>query len=285
MNSTVNQACCPNSLPGPWIAQTGRYLALVTLALTIVACSWGEKPRPDKDELAAKIFETARHQLHSARWNDAEKTLKRLIARYPFGERAQEAQLELAYAYYKQHDWEQAISACDKFIRTYPRHKNLDYAFYLKGLVLKSQDRGVIARLTGQSRTANDQTSNLKAFNVFKDLLRRFPDSQYSRDARQRMVHLRNLLAGHAMEIADFYLRREAYVAAINRAKDIMEDYPNSPSTPDALALMVKCYRKIGMDKLAADSEQVLALNYPNYKSVYDDKDDAGLLSFLWPFD
>jgi len=261
-----------------------RTLAIIALALALGACGSEENTRPDKEQVASKLFADARQQLRTARWEDAEKTLKRLIARYPFGDRAQEAQLELAYAYYKQHSWEQAISSADKFIRTYPRHKNLDYAFYIKGLVLLSQDKGIIASLTGQSPATLDQSNNEKSFAVFKDMIRRFPDSRYAPDARQRMVHLRNLMAAHEMTIADFYLRREAYVAAINRAKDVVETYPNSPSTADALAMMVKCYRRIGMDKLATDSEQVLALNYPQSKALHHHEEDSSWYSFLWPF-
>ena len=221
-----------------------------------------------KDWSAQKLYSEAKSSLSEADWERAIDLYEKLEARYPFGRYAQQALLESAYAYYKYYDPDSAISAVDRFIKTYPRHPNLDYAYYLRGLVNFTRGENFMDRLLPRDPSERDAGATRQAFFDFAELVKRFPDSRYAQDAGQRMLFLRNNLAQYEMHVADYYMRRGAYVAAANRAKQVIESYQGTPAVPDALVTLVQAYRKLGMDDLAADAERVLKLNYPDRADI-----------------
>ena len=188
-----------------------------------------------------------------------------LESRYPFGKYSQQGQLDLAYAYFKNEDFEQALSACDRFIKMNPSHLSVDYAYYLKGLVNYKQKHGILERLFPVDPSTRDPGAARQAFFDFKVLLEKFPNSRYSRDAKTRMLFLRNNLAKHEIVVARHYMSINAYVAAVNRAKYVIENYDSSPSINDALAVLVVSYEKLGLNDLARDSRRVLKQNYPDH--------------------
>lgn len=243
-------------------------MRLATILLVLVGLLGGCALLPDqidetKDWSAQKLYSEAKSSLDEADWERAIDLFEKLEARYPFGRYAQQALLESAYAYYKYDEAESAIASIDRFIKTYPRHPNLDYAYYLRGLVNFNRGDNIIARLLPRDPSERDAGAARQAFFDFSELVKRFPQSRYAQDAGQRMVFLRNNLAQYEMHVADYYMRRGAYVAAANRAKQVIENYQGTPAVPVALEIMVQAYRKLGLDDLAADAERVLKLNYP----------------------
>ncbi len=194
-------------------------------------------------------------------YEKAVKTFETLQARYPYGRYAQQAQLEIAYAYYKQKEPESAIAAADRFIKQYPNNPHVDYAYYLKGLVNFNEDLGLLGAVVKQDLSERDPNAAREAFATFKELVTRFPDSLYAPDSRLRMQYLINALARYEIHVADYYLRRGAYVAAANRARNVLTDYPQTPATRDALRVMVQAYDAMGMKDLRDDAQRVLDVN------------------------
>jgi outer membrane protein assembly factor BamD len=205
-------------------------------------------------------------------YNEAQRALQLLESRFPFGRYAEQAQLELIYAHYGNFELEAAIEAADRFIRLHPQHPNVDYAYYMKGLAAYSENQDLFARWLPRDNTTRDTSYAQESFSEFAQLLARFPDSVYAPDARARMVHLRNLLARAEINVANYYFRRGAYMAALNRGRYVVENFPQTPAVADGLAVMVQGYMLLGLDDLAQDSLDVLALNYPDHPSL----DDSG---------
>jgi outer membrane protein assembly factor BamD len=223
---------------------------------------------------AEKLHQEAKDQMDSTNWNKAAKLLEKLEARYPYGTFAQQGQLELAYWYYKDAEPVQALAACDQFIKVYPNHPNVDYAYYLKGLINFNDDLGFFGALVAQDVTERDSKAARESFDSFKVLVQKFPDSRYTKDAIARMNYLVNALASSNVHIARFYLRRGAYVAAVNRVQAALQNYPGAPANEEGLAIMVDAYGKLGEKELRDDTQRVLALNFPNskYLSGYVEK-------------
>lgn len=194
-------------------------------------------------------------------YEKAVKTFETLQSRYPYGRYAQQAQLEIAYAYYKQKEPESAIAAADRFIKQYPNNPHVDYAYYLKGLVNFNEDLGLMGGVVKQDLSERDPNAAREAFATFKELVTRFPGSLYAPDSRLRMQYLINALARYEIHVANYYLRRGAYVAAANRAKDVLTDYPQTPATRDALRVMAQAYDALGMKELRDDAQRVLDIN------------------------
>lgn len=264
-----------------------RHLAAVPVVLMLaLAGGCGTSPEEKAETLEAKdLYDQARSSMKAAQYDTAVKYYKRLQARFPFGPYTSQGLIELAYAHWKNHEPEEAIAVADRFIREHPTHDNVDYAYYLKGLVNFRRDLGITERLLPYERTTRDQTHARQAFLAFQELINRFPDSEYADDARQRMLHLRNNMARHELNIAQYYFGREAFVAAANRAKKVVETYDETPAAPEALVLMVKAYDRLGMKELASDARRVLEHNYPDHPFLTGEgEDEGGLLSWLWPF-
>lgn len=213
---------------------------------------------------ANKLYSEAKGAMSDGAFDKAIKYFEKLEARYPYGRYAQQAQLEVAYAYYKQAEPASAISACDRFIRLHPNHPNVDYAYYLKGLVTFNEDLGLLGHISSQDLTERDPKAAKESFDAFRELVTRFPESKYSADASTRMKYLVNALSAHETHVADYYMRRGAYVASINRAQTAIKTYPDAPANEKALFILVKAYDALGMNDLRDDAERVMRKNFPN---------------------
>lgn len=237
------------------------------LFLTLAACSSGQKQTeyetfPELD--ARELYESALTSLKTGNYNSAIQKLEALDLRYPFGAYSQQSQLDLLFAYHKMGDTASALSTADRFIRQNPRHVNVDYAYYMKGLVNFNSEVGFFQEIFSAKLSERDASSARQAFEDFAELLRRFPDSSYAADARQRMIFLRNRLAEYEIHVARYYMEREAYLAAANRAKYVVEHYPKTPAVQNALEIMVTAYEILELDELASKAKEVLKTNFPN---------------------
>lgn len=224
---------------------------------------------PDKvDETtgwsANKLYSEAKASMTDGGYDKAIQYFEKLEARYPYGRYAQQAQLEVAYAYYKQQEKASAVAACDRFIRLHPGHPNVDYAYYLKGLVNFNEDLGLLGYVSNQDLTERDPRAAKESFDAFRELVNKFPESRYTPDATARMNYLVNALASHETHVATYYLNRGAYVAAINRAQESIKTYPDAPANEEALFIMIKGYDLLGMNDLRDDTERVMRKNFPN---------------------
>jgi outer membrane protein assembly factor BamD len=216
---------------------------------------------PAKQIPVEELYRQAKEELNDENYESAIKLYETLQSRYPYGRYAQQALLEVAYAYYRQGEAESAISSADRFIKQYPNNPHVDYAYYVKGLANFHGEISLVSSLGGQDPTERDPKAAQDSFAAFKDLVTRFPDSKYAPDSRVRMQYLINMLAQHELHVARYYLRRGAHIAAANRAQGILTQYPNSPSTRDALEILVQAYDAMGMTDLRDDARRVLEKN------------------------
>ena len=251
---------------------TSRLLSMALLIglLGVYGCA-KDIAADDPDETELAYYNSARSSLQAANYAVALQKLQLLESRFPFGRYAQQAQLEIIYAYYKSAQSEEARSAADRFIRLHPQHPNVDYAYYLKGIISFDQDKSILSSIIPTDPSARDPGAARASFNDFTELLKRYPSSQYAPDAQNRMRYLRNLLAGIEVHVASYYIRRGAYAAAANRGRYVLENFQGSVAVPDALALMVEAYQLLEMDELARQALQVLSTNFPEHRSL--DKD------------
>ncbi len=213
---------------------------------------------------ANKLYAEAKEALNGGSYDKAVKYFEKLESRYPYGRYAQQAQIEIAYAYWKGQEPVSAIAACDRFIKLYPNHDHLDYVYYLKGLITFNEDLGLLGTVSRQDMTERDPKGARESFEAFKELVTRFPDSKYTPDAILRMKYLVNALATLEVHVARYYMRRGAYLAAANRAQYAVKNYAQAPATEEALFIMVKAYDQLGMNELRDDAERVMRKNYPN---------------------
>lgn len=216
------------------------------------------------------LYESAQRSLFNGDYTDAIERLERLETHFPFGRFAEQAQLELIYANFMQTDYDTAILAAERFINLHPQHQSADYAYYMKGLSNFQRDRGFFDRLLGTPEPLRDVSSARTAFSQFEELLTKFPGSRYARDAQYRMYYLRNVLAEAELNVAYFYLRRDAWVSATNRAREIVEHYPQSAVVPHALVILIEANFKLGLQDAADDALQILALNFPDWPDFND---------------
>ena len=238
-----------------------RLLCLLPLVL-LVGCSWlKEQEDPTKGWNVTKLYRAASAELDSGNYKTAIDYYEKLEARYPFGRYAMQSQLDVAYAYYKADEPESAIAAAERFIKLYPQNPYVDYAYYLKGIVNYNRSVGFLDRYIPTDPAQRDPGSALDAFQDFSELIRRFPDSKYAPDARQRMLYLRNNLAQHEVSVAHYYIKRGAYLAAVDRCNYVIQHYQRTSAVKRALEAMIDAYHRLGEDDLAADAQRVLALN------------------------
>ncbi|HIG40394.1 MAG TPA: outer membrane protein assembly factor BamD [Gammaproteobacteria bacterium] len=241
-------------------------LAPIVCILLITACASDEVADIETTEL--KAYQSAQSSLSSGNYQDAVSKLQLLEARFPFGRFAEQSQLEIIYAYFKSAQPEAARAAADRFIRLHPQHPNVDYAYYLRGMASFEEDQNFLEQFLPIDPASRDVGAAKDSFYDFSQLIRRFPNSKYSPDAQKRMIYLRNLLAQSEINIARYYIRRGAYIAAANRGRHVFEQYQQTPSVPDALAVMVEAYHLLDMPELADEALQVLSTNYANHKSL-----------------
>jgi len=255
------------------VAHKGGIVIAILLGLMISGCSifGGDKDDETQDWSANKLYDKARAAMAEESFETAIGYYEKLEARYPFGQFAQQALLESAYSYYKDDEPESAIAAADRFIKLYPRHPSVDYAYYLKGLANFNRNFGFFQRYIPTDRTQRDQAAALNSFNDFAELVKLYPDSKYAEDARQRMVFLRNSVAEYDVHVGRYYIKRGAYLAAANRGRNVVENYPKTTAVPHALAVMLVAYTLLDMDKLATDTRSVLELNYPEHPVLKDE--------------
>lgn len=242
-----------------------RSLLAALLLLTLAAC--GGLNSSDDETLgwsAQKLYGEAKDAMGSKDWPKAIKYLEKLEARYPYGRYAQQAQLEVAYCHWKDGERASAVAAIDRFIKLYPNHANADYAWYLKGLINFNETLGVLWWLTTPDVSDRDPRSTRDAFNAFKEVITRFPDSKYAEDSAARMRYIVSSLASYEVHVARYYMRRGAYLAAANRAQYAIKTYQTAPAVEEAVFLLARAYDALGMEALRDDAARVMRTNFPN---------------------
>ncbi len=239
-------------------------IAALFLATALAGC--GLLPE-QKDETvgwtANKLYAEAKEAMTDGAYDKAIRYFEKLESRYPYGRFAQQAQIEVAYAYWKTGEPASAIAACERFIKLHPNHPHVDYVYYLRGLVNFNEDLGLLGNIANQDMTERDPKGARESFDAFKELVARFPDSKYAPDSVARMKYLVNALASHEVHVARYYMKRGAYLAAVNRAQYALKNYPDTPAIEEALFVMVKGYDALGMTDLRNDAERVMRKNFP----------------------
>lgn len=248
-----------------------RHFSLLLLILVFALGCSKDEVEEDLEATELAYYTSAQESLRAGNYSGAIQKLQLLESRFPFGRYAEQAQLEIIYAYYKSAQPEAARSAADRFIRLHPTHPNVDYAYYLKGMVSFEQDKNFLANFIPMDPSTRDPGAARESFNDFSQLIRRFPNSEYAPDAQRRMKYLRNLLAQSEIHVAEYYIRRGAFVAAVNRGRYVFENFQGSVAVPDALAIMVEAYTYLEMDDLAEQALEVLASNYPDHHTLDDE--------------
>lgn len=232
---------------------------------------------------AEKFLAEAKKSMESGNYEKAIKLYESLEARYPFGDFSAQTQIDIAYAYYKNDDPDNALAAADRFIKINPRSPGIDYAYYLKGLVNYNRGFGFLDRFLPTDSSQRDPASAREAYDNFADLIRRFPNSKYIADARERMTALRNNLAMHEIHVARYYMKRKAYLAAVNRASTVIEKYDRTPAVPYALQILQEAYTRLERPELANDAARVYQMNYPNGPPV-PEVQNTTFAHRLWDF-
>ena len=240
-----------------------HFLFAALMLILLPACGGKEEIDPNLTE--AELYERAQAAMEKGRYEQAVDHLQAMESRYPFGTYSEQAELDIIYAYFKQYEKEAAYAAAERFIRLHPQHPRVDYAYYMKGLASYTEGQGLLERYMPTDMSRRDPGSARKSFADFSELLTRFPDSEYSPDARRRMVYLRNLLARYEIHAANYLFKRGAYLAAANRGRYVLENFQETPAVPDALAVMIQAYHFLGLDDLSTKSLAVLKTNYPDY--------------------
>ncbi|AGA34127.1 putative component of the lipoprotein assembly complex (forms a complex with YaeT, YfgL, and NlpB) [Thioalkalivibrio nitratireducens DSM 14787] len=239
-----------------------RSLIALIAIITLSGCAGWEQD-PTRNWSASQLYGEAKAALESGDYQQAVEYYELLEARFPFGRFAQQAQIEIPYAYYKAGEPEAALAAVDRFVQLNPRHPHLDYAYYLRGLINFNRDRGFLSRVFPMDPAEMDTSQLDQAFHDFARLLREFPDSRYTDDTRERMIFIRDALANHEVRVAQFYMERHAWVAAAQRARHVVEHYQGAESMPLALAILIQSYRALDLDDHADNTMAVLELNFP----------------------
>ncbi|RUO39253.1 outer membrane protein assembly factor BamD [Pseudidiomarina aestuarii] len=216
---------------------------------------------------AQLTYERAKNNIASGNYSTAAQTLTALSTRYPFGPLSHQIQMDQIYVYYKLADIDKALAAIDRFSRLNPNHPDIDYVMYMRGLVNQRADYNAIQELAGVDRSDRDPSKAREAFDDFADLIRRYPDSKYVGDARQRMVAIKSRLARYELAVADYYVKREAYLAAANRARYVLENYSDTPEAERALEVMADSYGRLNLNELRDDAIATLRENFPNNNS------------------
>ena len=244
-------------------------IILVTFFISLGGCAV-LKDKPENSEeaeaSAEKLFNKGLKHNQNKNYTLAIENFETLESRYPFGPYAQQAQLEIAYANFKKNEPDAALAAIDQFLKINPRHQHIDYAYYLKGLINFNLSRTFLDKFTDRNAASMDALPLKESFSYFRQLVERFPNSRYVEDSKQRMVHLRNLLASHELEVAQFYKKRGAYSAVANRTSYVVEHYQEADVMPEALLMLADAYKQLGLSEAQKETMQVLELNFPDYR-------------------
>lgn len=233
---------------------------LICGAFLLSSCSGKKDEGPERS--ARELYLTAKEELDKGNYQSARNAYEELEGLYPFGKYADQGQLEIIYAYYQNKEYNLAIASADRFIRLHPTHPHVDYAHYMRGLSFYHSNFGLIIRFSGVARSKRDLNASREAFTAFQSLIERYPDSVYNANARQHMVEIRNSLAEQEVHVAEFYMKREAYLAAASRAQYVVENFQGAPVMPEALKIMAQAYDHMDLPDLAAQTREVLAQNF-----------------------
>lgn len=240
------------------------FVYILTITLLVTSCSTsGNKKGQTSEQKVERMYERAKSALQKANYSQAIERYRKLETTYPFGPYTEQGRLDLIFAYDKNNQSEEALEVADNFIRLYPTHKNIDYAYYMRGVVRFEKQISRIDRfLIGAKKHRRDPKPLRDSYNAFAELIQRFPESPYAEDAKQRIVYLNDALAQRELAVANYYFDTGAYVAVINRCKTVIQIYETSPSVKQALMLMVKTYNKMEMHQLASATQAVLEANF-----------------------
>jgi len=244
-----------------------RSLIVLIVIITASGCA-SLREDPTLNWSASQLYGEAKAALDAGNYEQAVEYYELLEARFPFGRFAQQAQIEIPYAYYRAGEPEAALAAVDRFVQLNPRHPNLDYAYYLRGLINFNRDQGFLTRLFPMDPAEMDTKPLQQAFQDFGRLINEFPDSRYAEDSRQRMIFIRNALASHELRVAEFYVERQAWVAASQRARYVIERYQGADVMPQALAILYQSYRALDLEDHAENTMAVLELNFPEHAAA-----------------
>lgn len=243
---------------------TFKSLFILLATLLLAACAAPELQDKTKDWSANQFYTEAKQAMTDGDYEQAIKYYESLQARYPFGPYATQAQLDVIYAHYKNNEPDSAIAAADRFIKLYPQNAYVDYAYYMKGLANYNRNTSILSRFLSSDPSERDAGAALSSFNDFAELVRRYPQSKYSPDARQRMLYLRNNIAKYQLHVARYYMKRGAYLAAANRANRVVTNFERTDAVEEALQIMIDAYTRLGLTTLAADADRVLTTNLQN---------------------
>src|SRR5256885_4744237 len=244
---------------------------LAALFFALVGCSGLSTKDETQGWSAERLYGEAKDSMSSRDWAKAIKYLEMLQARFPYGRYAQQAQLEVAYAQWKDGERASAIAAADRFIKLYPNHPNVDYAWYLKGLVNFNELAGVLSWLTTPDMSDRDPKASREGFLAFKEVVMRFPESRYAEDSAARMRYLVNALAANEVHVARYYIKRGAYLAAANRVQFAIRNYPQAPAIEEAVYLLARAYDSLGMTELRDAADRVMHTNFPDSRYLKPD--------------
>lgn len=248
------------------IPHSVRYWFILLTILLIHGCaatSSGDDPTEGKE--VAEIYKEASALMKNGDYENAIHHYEQLESRFPYGKYAERAQMEIAYAYYKHQEPESAILATERFIKLHPNHANADYMYYLRGLASYDLSASFFQQLFNVDLSERDPKAARRAFEFFAELIKKYPKSRYNKDAVKRMKFIRDSLAKYEVHVANYYMKRGAFLAAANRGKYVVENYQHTPAVADALAIMVQAYEKLGMSDLSNDARKVLKLNHPDH--------------------
>jgi outer membrane protein assembly factor BamD len=245
------------------LQRRARQATLLTVLAVLSACAGNEETYDAVQDLQ-DAYEQAQSSIQNGNYRRGIQILEAIQARYPFSDVARQIQLDLMYAYYKSGAPELAVEAADTFMRENPIHPRVDYALYIKGLAYFSDEPGMLERWFRKDTNKRPPKDVDQAYQSFRRLVERYPASEYAPDARQRIVFLKNRLAAYENWVADYYLRRGAYVAAANRARNALESFNGADSNEESLRIMISAYEELGLNDLAADARRVLDLNFPD---------------------
>jgi outer membrane protein assembly factor BamD len=263
-----------------------RILFVLIITFNIFGCGLFEAEiDKTKNWSEQKFYSEASEALKDGDYEQAIKYYEGLEARYPFGRYAMQAQLDVAYANYRSGETEAAIAAADRFIKLHPQDPHVDYAYYLKGLINYNRKFGFLDRYLPTDPSQRDPSSVQDSFQNFSELVTKFPNSSYAKDARQRMLYLRDNIAKNEIHAARYYLRRKAFLAAANRAKYVIENYPQTTVIRDALLIMIEAYRELGLCNLESDANRVLELNDANGTFVFNISEPESVTWGDWIWD
>lgn len=258
--------------------------ATIILVMSLSACSLLQTETVDETKTwsASKLYAEARDELSSGNYDKAVKHFEKLESRYPFGTYAVQAQMEVAYVHYRQGDQALALAAVERFIKLHPNHPNVDYMYYLRGLINFNDKVSIFDFLSSQDLSERDPKAARDAFESFKQLVDRFPNSIYAKDSSARLNYLVNAMAQYEVHVANYYYRRGAYLAAANRAQIAVKDYRDAPAIEEALFILVRSYDALGLTTLRDDADRVFQKNYPNSDYLQGGRKKTGPWWKIW---